>query len=318
MYDTIIVGGGPAAIAAGIYAGRKKMRTLLIADSFGGQSLVSDDIRNWIGTISISGPALAKALTDHLMAQEGIEIKMPEKALSTKEIQDGFSAQGGPAEGWEVTTDKGNSYQGKTLIIASGGRRRRLGVPGEDKFEGKGVAYCSICDAPLFKGKAVAVVGGGNAGFEAAIDLLPYATKIYILEFGAEPKADAITQEQVKKSPLVTIITNAQSKEILGDNFVSGLKYVDRTTNEEKLLEVGGVFVQIGSQSNSEIVKGLVDVNKYGEIMVDHKTYATSKPGIFAAGDVTDAAFKQNNIAVGDGIKAALSAYAYLLQKDKK
>ncbi|KKU37303.1 MAG: alkyl hydroperoxide reductase subunit F [Candidatus Azambacteria bacterium GW2011_GWF2_46_32] len=203
MYDTIIVGGGPAAIAAGIYVGRKKMKTLLIADSFGGQSLVSDDIRNWIGVVSISGPALAKALTDHLMAQEGIEIKMPEKALSTKEIQDGF----------EVLTERGDAYQTRTLIIASGGRRRRLGVPGEDKFEGKGVAYCSICDAPLFKGKAVAVVGGGNAGFEAAIDLLPYATKIYILEFGAEPKADAITQAEVKKSPLVTVITNAQTKE---------------------------------------------------------------------------------------------------------
>ena len=308
MYDTIIVGGGPAAIAAGIYVGRKKMKTLLIADSFGGQSLVSDDIRNWIGVVSISGPALAKALTDHLMAQEGIEIKMPEKALSTKEIQDGF----------EVLTERGDAYQTRTLIIASGGRRRRLGVPGEDKFEGKGVAYCSICDAPLFKGKAVAVVGGGNAGFEAAIDLLPYATKIYILEFGAEPKADAITQAEVKKSPLVTVITNAQTKEVLGDNFVSGLKYIDRITNEEKLLEVGGVFVQIGSQSNSEIVKGLVDVNKYGEIMVDHKFATTSKPGIFAAGDVTDAAFKQNNIAVGDGIKAALSAYNYLLQYGKK
>ena len=308
MYDTIIVGGGPAAIAAGIYAGRKKMKTLLIADSFGGQSLVSDDIRNWIGVVSISGPALAKALTDHLMAQEGIEIKMPEKALSTKEIQDGF----------EVLTERGDAYQTRTLIIASGGRRRRLGVPGEDKFEGKGVAYCSICDAPLFKGKAVAVVGGGNAGFEAAIDLLPYATKIYILEFGAEPKADAITQAEVKKSPLVTVITNAQTKEVLGDNFVSGLKYIDRITNEEKLLEVGGVFVQIGSQSNSEIVKGLVDVNKYGEIMVDHKFATTSNPGIFAAGDVTDAAFKQNNIAVGDGIKAALSAYNYLLQYGKK
>ena len=308
MYDTIIVGGGPAAIAAGIYVGRKKMKTLLIADSFGGQSLVSDDIRNWIGVVSISGPALAKALTDHLMAQEGIEIKMPEKALSTKEIQDGF----------EVLTERGDAYQTRTLIIASGGRRRRLGVPGEDKFEGKGVAYCSICDAPLFKGKAVAVVGGGNAGFEAAIDLLPYATKIYILEFGAEPKADAITQAEVKKSPLVTVITNAQTKEVLGDNFVSGLKYIDRITNEEKLLEVGGVFVQIGSQSNSEIVKGLVDVNKYGEIMVDHKFATTSNPGIFAAGDVTDAAFKQNNIAVGDGIKAALSAYNYLLQYGKK
>lgn len=308
MYDTIIIGGGPAAIAAGIYAGRKKIKTLLIADSFGGQSLVSDDIRNWIGTISISGPNLAKALTDHLMAQEGIEIKMPEKALSTKEIQDGF----------EVLTEKGDAYQTKTLIIASGGRRRRLGVPGEDKFEGKGVAYCSICDAPLFTKKTVAVVGGGNAGFEAAIDLLPYAAKIYILEFGAEPKADAITQAEVGKSPLVTVITNAQSKEILGDNFVSGLKYVDRTTNEEKLLEVGGVFVQIGSQSNSEIVKGLVDVNKYGEIIVDHKFATTSKPGIFAAGDVTDAVFKQNNVAVGDGIKAALSAHAYLLQKESK
>lgn len=310
IYDLIIIGGGPAAIAAGIYAGRKKLKTLLITESIGGQSIVSDDIRNWIGMVSVSGMDLAKSLEAHLRAQEDVEIKLPEKVVSVKEIL-------GMVSSWEVSTDKNNSYQGKTLIVASGGRRRRLGIPGEDKFDGKGVAYCSICDAPLFKGKDVAVVGGGNAGLEAAIDLLLYASKIYILEYSSALKGDQITQDELRKSPLVTIIPDAQTKEIIGEKFVGGIKYIDRLSNEEKTLEVGGVFVEIGSMPNSEMVKGLAEINKNGEIVVDPKTSASSRSGIWAAGDVTDCLFKQNNIAVGDGIKAALSAHAYILQKDK-
>ena len=308
MYDLIIIGGGPAGCAAGVYAARKKLKTLLMTETFGGQSIVSDDIQNWVGAKSISGFDLAKNLEEHVRAQEGIDIKVSEKGVSVKEVEGGF----------EVASDKGVAYQTRTVLVVSGGRRRKLGVPGEEKFNGKGVAYCSTCDAPLFKGKAVAVIGGGNAGLEAAVDLLPYAAKIYILEFGPAFKGDPVTQEELRKSPLVTMITNAQTKEVVGDKFVSGLAYLDRVTNEERKLEVGGVFVEIGSLPNSEMVKGLVNMNKFGEIVVDHKHASTSKPGIWAAGDVTDDPYKQNNISAGDAVKAVLSIYAYLQKREKQ
>jgi alkyl hydroperoxide reductase subunit F len=177
------------------------------------------------------------------------------------------------------------------------------------------VAYCATCDAPLFRSKIVTVVGGGNAGLEAVVDLLPYAAKIYLLEHGPALKGDPLTQLGIKRSPLVTIITHAKTLAITGDEQVAGLKYLDGMTHQEKLLEVNGVFVEIGSLPNSEMVKGLVETNKYGEILIDHKTCATSKPGIWAAGDVTDIPYKQNNISTGDGVKAALAAYAYLLEE---
>lgn len=307
MYDTIIIGGGPAGCAAGIYAARKKLKALLIAEVFGGQSIVSDDIQNWVGAKSISGFDLAKNLEEHVRAhQEDIEIKTGEKAAAVKPIEGGF----------EVISDKGATYQTKTILVASGGRRRKLGIPGEEEFNGKGVAYCSTCDAPLFKGKTVAVVGGGNAGLEAVVDLLPYAKNIYLLEYGTQLKGDPITQAEIRKSPLVTIITNAETKEIIGDKFITGVKYIDRVTNEEKILETGGLFVEIGSVPNSEMVNGLVDMNPTGEIIVDHRHSSSSRPGIWAAGDVTDDPYKQNNISAGDAVKAALSIYAYL-QKQK-
>lgn len=302
MHDVLIIGGGPGGIAAGIYAARKKMKAMIMTESFGGQSIVSDDIQNWVGTRSISGFDLAKNLEEHLRAQEDIDIKMPEKAVVVKEISGGF----------EVTSDKGNTYQAKTLLITSGGRRRKLGVPGEDKFNGKGVAYCGTCDAPIFKDKDVAVVGGGNSGLEAVIDLIPYAKKIYLLERSEKLKGDVVTQEEIKKSPQVEIIMNAEVKEITGETFISGVTYTDTKTDEEKTIAIGGLFVEIGSVPNSEMVKDLVELDRAGEIIVDHKHGTTSKPGIWAAGDVTDDPYKQNNISVGDGIKAMLSIYNYL------
>ena len=200
IYDLIIVGGGPAGAAAAVYSGRKKLKTLFISESFGGQSLVSDNIENWIGVKKMTGFEFAKMLEEHIKSQEDVEIKMPEKVISVKEMKDGFSAQGGPAVGWEVTTDKGGIYQAKALIIVSGGRRRRLNVDGEDKFEGKGVSYCSTCDAPIFKDKIVAVIGGGNAGLEAVIDLIPYAAKIYLISRGSELSGDPLTLEEFGKS----------------------------------------------------------------------------------------------------------------------
>lgn len=320
MHDLIIIGGGPAAVSAGVYAGRKKIKTLIITESFGGQSLVSNSIENWIGIKKMTGFDFAKMLEKHLRLHESIEIKTSEKVIKVKE--DSYFL--------EIFTDKNNVYQAKTLIIASGGRRRRLNISGENQFEGKGVSYCSTCDAPLFKNKIVAIIGGGNAGAEAVIDLIPYASKIYLINHGLELSADLLTIEEIKKSPKTSIINNAETQEIMGDpsllgdanskdgGFVAGLKYLDKNNNQVKELDVEGVFVEIGSVPNSEFLNGLVETNKAGEIIVDHKTGATSVPGIFAAGDITDEIYKQNNISAGDGIVAALSAYNYLIKINKQ
>lgn len=313
MYDVIIIGGGPAGCAAGVYCARKKMRTLLITESFGGQSIVSNDIQNWIGEKHISGLDLARKLEDHVRSFTEVEIKSPEKVMKVKTIQ--CKDQSRVCD-FEVKTDKGK-YQSKTVILAAGARRRRLNIPGEERLEGRGVAFCSTCDAPLFEGMSVAVIGGGNAGLEAVVDLLPYAAKIYLLERAKKLKGDEATQDKIRNNEKVNIILNAQPTEILGENMVTGLKYTDLSSKEEKLLEVGGVFVEIGSIPNSEIVKGLVEMDKYGQIMIDSKHSSTSQPGIFAAGDITDDPYKQNNISAGDGVKAALAAYNYIINFKK-
>jgi len=309
MHDVIIIGGGPAGVAAGVYSARKKLKTLIVTESFGGQSAVAENIENWVGAKKISGIEFAKMLEEHIRAQEDIEIKMPENVIDIKEVPGGPTARAG----WEVTTDKNNSYQARVLIITSGGRRRRLNIPGEDKFEGKGVAYCSTCDAPIFKDKPVAVVGGGDAGLEAAIDLARYAAKVYLISNKESLIGDLSIQEMVKNSEKIIIIENASVQEILGDKFVSGLRYLDKNDNQIKELNVEGIFVEIGSTPNSKFVEKLVNTNQKGEIIVDHKTGATSRPGIFAAGFITDEIYKQNNISAGDGVAAALSAYNYLL-----
>lgn len=308
MYDVIIIGGGPAAIGAAVYAARKKLKILVIALEFGGQSAVSASIENWIGDITLSGFDLAQKLETHLRAQKEIEVASPEKATRVSEAPGGFS----------VETESGKSFDTKTVILATGSRRRHLGIPGEAKFEGKGVVFCSTCDAPLFPDKTVAVVGGGNAGLEAVVDLFPYAKKIYLIVRSNMLKGDQITQDEVRANPKVEILYNAESEEVLGDEFVTGLRYRDSSTGESKVIDLDAVFVEIGAVPNSELVRGLVDINPAGEVLIDHKTGATSKPGIWAAGDVTDEVYKQNNISVGDAVKAALSAYNYLLGLQRK
>ncbi len=305
MYELIIIGGGPAGIAAGVYAARKKIKILLIADSFGGQSLVSADIQNWIGTTSVSGFDFAKMLEEHLRAQEDMEIIDSDSVISAEKINEGF----------RLKAKSGKEFQTKYLLLCSGSRRRKLNVPGEKEFDGKGVAYCSICDAPLFKNKDVAVIGGGNAGLEAVIDLFPYAAKIYLLEYSENLKGDPVTQEKVKANSKVEIIPMAETVEILGSDFAAGLKYKDRRTTEIKELKLGGVFVEIGAIPNSDFVKGLVEMNGFGEIIADPKTQQTSMPGIWAAGDVSDVLYKQNNISAGDAIKAVLNIDEYLHKK---
>ena len=243
-----------------------------------------------------------------MRAQEDIEVIVSEKVVAKTETSDCP---------FEITTEKGKAYRSKTLIIASGARRRRLNIPGEDTFDGKGVAFCSTCDAPFFRDQDVAVVGSGNSALETVLDLFPYAKNIYLLIRRDKLKGDPVAQEKVTRAPQVKIIANAEVQEILGEQTVTGLRYKDKNADEIKNLQVGGVFVEIGSIPNSEFVRDLVETNEAGEIVVDHQTAETSKKGIFAAGDVTNDPFKQNNIAAGDGVRAALSAYNCILNIKK-
>ncbi len=304
MYDLIIVGGGPAGVSAGIYAARKKINALLIAESFGGQSVVSMDIQNWIGTPSISGYDLAKALETHLKSMEGIELLEGERVEKIEKQAGGF----------KISTKSGKTFETRFILLAAGSRRRRLGIPGEDKYDGKGVVFCSTCDAPIFKDKEVAVVGGGNAGLESVVDLFPYAKKIYLIVRSEAPKGDPVTLEKVTSHKNVEIITQADVQEIFGEQFVTGMKYMDRKDGQAKELKVDGVFVEIGSLPNSDLAKGLVNMNDRGEIMVDHKTEQSSDPGIWVVGDVSDVLYKQNNISAGDAIKAVLNIYDRLMK----
>jgi alkyl hydroperoxide reductase subunit F len=302
MYDLIIIGGGPGGVAAGVYAARKKIKTLLITDTFGGQSLVSNDIQNWIGTKSISGFDLGKSLEEHLRAQQGIEIVEGELVTAVKKIE-------GAEGGFSITTNGGKIFETKYVLLVSGSRRKRLGVPGEDAFDGKGVVFCTTCDAPLFGGKTVIVVGGGNSALEGVIDLLQYASKIYLMVRSDVLRGDPVTQEKVKSHPNVEILWNSAIEEIKGDKFVNGIKYKDSKTGESKDLALEGVFVEIGLIPNSDFVKDLVQVNEFGRVVVDGKTQATSQPGVWAAGDVSDGLYDQNNISVGDAVKAVLNIY---------
>jgi alkyl hydroperoxide reductase subunit F len=299
MYDLIIVGGGPGGVSAGIYAARKKIKTLFITDSFGGQSLNSLDIQNWIGTKSISGYDLAKSLEEHLRAQEGLEIVDDDLVTGVAKKDGGFS----------VATKNGKAYETKYLLLASGSRRRKLGVPGEKELEGRGVVYCTTCDAPLFNDKITVVVGGGNSALEGVLDLVMYASKVYLMVRSDVLKGDPITQDKVKNHPKVQIFWNTVVQEIRGKDMVTGVRYKDVKTGEEKELALDGVFVEIGLIPNSDFVKDLVKLDDFGEIVVDHKTQETSCPGIWAIGDVSDVLYKQNNISAGDAVKAVLNIY---------
>lgn len=306
-YELAIIGGGPAGVAAGIYAARKKIKTILITDTFGGQSAVSEAVQNWIGIKSISGFDLAKNMEDHLRAQEDIDIKTGSLAEKIEKKDGVFS----------LMLKNGETITAKFILMTAGSRRKKLGIPGDDKFEGRGVVYCSTCDAPLFKNKTIAIVGGGNAGLEAVIDSLPYAGKIYLLVRSGALKGDQVTQEKIQKSKNVEIIFNCLTQEILGDDFVTGLRYRDVISGEQKELKLDGVFVEIGSVPNSSLVKDFVTINAIGEIVVDHKTQKAGE-GIWAAGDATDVLYKQNNISMGDAVKAVLNIYEFIHKGDTR
>jgi len=307
IYDLIIIGGGPAGITAGIYAARKRLKTLLITKDFLGQVAKTSQVDNYPGFFGISGVDLMKRFEEHLKKfeieiLEGQEVtKVARLSLATPKVQ-----------GFLVKTEKGEEFRSQAVIVATGRDPRPLEVPGEKEFIGRGVSYCSICDAAFFKDKAVAVIGGGNSGFEAALDLAKYAKRIFIFERGNKIIADEILQEQVKKEKKIEIHLNKEIKKIEGKNKVEALVYQDLKTGKSFQVPIDGVFVQIGTIPATGFLKGLCEFNKKDEIKVDFESCGTSTPGLFAAGDVNDGRWKQIIIAAGEGARAALAAYEYL------
>ncbi len=304
MYDLAIIGGGPAASAAAVYAARKLLKTLLITDTFGGQSVVSADIENWIGTQKISGEELAKNLEAHVRAYAGtvVDIMKGEKVKSISS-EDGH---------FHLMTEKGKSLPAKTVLVASGGNRKKLEVPGAKEFDNKGVTYCASCDGPLFSDQDVVVVGGGNAGFETAAQLLAYCKSVTLLQRGQAFAADPTTVEKVLAHPNMRGVLNAETLEVIGEKFVTGLRYKNSMTGEEHALSISGVFVEIGMVASTQFVDGLVDMDQYKRIIVDARAQRTSMDGIWAAGDCTNGLYHQNNIAAGDAVKALEDIYIYL------
>jgi len=303
MFDLIIIGGGPAGITAGIYTARQKLKTLLITKTFGGQvAKKAVSIENYPGFEEISAMELIERFKNHLKKQESMEILENEEVTKLEKNNNHFLV-------WTKNKDK---FEGKAVIIGSGTDPRPLEVPGEKEFIGKGVSYCAVCDGALFPNKKVAVIGGGNAGFETALLLSNIVKKIYILEYDSEVKADKRNQERVEKTGKAEIITEVDLKRIEGEKFVNSIIYQDKKTGQEKTLAVEGVFVEIGSQPATSFIKDLVDFNEKDEIVVEFETCQTKTPGLFAAGDVNVGRFKQIITACGEGAKAALAAFEYI------
>lgn len=305
-YDLIIIGGGPAGVGAGVYAARKRLKTLLVAPEFGGQSVVSEGIENWIGTVKISGPDLAKALREHLLAYAGesVTVKEGEAVNDIKKSGDSFT----------VITETG-SYETKTILIATGSTRRKLEVPGAEEFDNKGLTYCASCDGPLFADQDVVVVGGGNAAFETAAQLLAYCKSVTLLNRTTNIRADEVTVNKLKQNPKFKIITNAIPSEIKGQSFVESIVYEDAVTKERHEIKTPGIFVEIGLIPTTYFAKNIIELNKIGQIPTDPRTQQTKVSGIWAAGDCTDGLYHQNNIASGDAVKALEDIYMTLHTK---
>ena len=302
VFDTLIVGGGPAGAAAAIYSARKGIKTGVVAERFGGQVLDTLAIENFVSVQETEGPKFATALEQHVKSYD-VDIMDVQRAEALI-----------PGRIHEVRLANGAVLKAKSIVLATGARWREINVPGEREYRNHGVAYCPHCDGPLFKGKRVAVIGGGNSGVEAAIDLAGIVREVTLIEFGAQLRADEVLQRKLRSLANVTVITQAQTTEITGDSKkVNGLVYKELRSGETKRIELEGVFVQIGLVPNTEWLKGTVELSKHGEIVVDAKG-ATSVPGVFAAGDVTTVPFKQIVIAVGEGAKASLGAFDHLIR----
>ena len=301
MFDLAIIGGGPAGVSAGVYAARKRLKTILITESFGGQSTESTGVENWIGTKNISGLDFGKMLEEHLRSCAGnsLEIKTGEWVTNISKLENGFKVE-----------TSGNSYTTKTVLVTTGSTRKKLDILGAKEFENKGITYCASCDGPLFAGQDVVIIGGGNAAFETAAQLLAYAKSVTLLIRSDKFRADEVTVEKVLSHPKMKVVKNAIPKEIKGGKFVNLLIYEEKGV--EKEIPVTGIFVEIGLVPTTDFVKDLIPLNKYGQIPVDAKTQETSVDGIWAAGDSTDGLYHQNNIAAGDAVKALEDIYLYL------
>ncbi len=303
IYDLIIIGGGPAGVSAGVYAARKRLKTLLVTPDFGGQSVVSENIENWIGTVKITGKDLADNLKKHLLHYADKSVAIIEGEL-VKNIEKSESV-------FKITTDK-NFYQTKTILIATGSHRRKLEIPGAKEFDNKGVIYCASCDGPLFAGEDVVVVGGGNAALESAAQLLAYCKSVTILNRGEKLRGDEMTIGKLSENPKLKIIKNAVPVEIKGSKFVTGIVYEDALTHEKKEIATPAVFVEIGLLPTTEFAKNILKLNQYNQIPINPKNQQTEVSGIWAAGDCTDALYHQNNIASGDAIRALEDIYIWL------
>lgn len=301
IYDLIIIGGGPAGSAAAVYSARKRLKTLFITSEWGGQSVVSEKIFNWIGSPSIPGAELAENLKKHVLANVGkdLEVKEGQKVSMVAKKDADFS----------VKTESGEEYISKTILIASGSGRRKLEAKNADKLEHKGLTYCASCDGPLFADMDVAVIGGGNAAFETAAQLLAYARSVTLINRTDTFRADEVTVEKVLKNTKMSAIKNVEILEILGEKFVEGLIYKDANTGEQKEIKVSGIFVEIGQIPNTSFVKDLVPLDKIGRIKIDAWSQKTEVPGIWAAGDCTNVLYHQNNIAAGDAVRALEDIY---------
>lgn len=304
IYDLAIIGGATSGLTAGIYAARKKLNAVILTKEIGGQTIQTENIENFPGFENISGVELIGKIKAQVL-KYGLPIKTGVGVVSVSK-KDGI---------FEVETDKNEKITAKSVIIASGKNPRRLNVPGEKEFENKGVVYCSTCDAPLFGGKDVVVAGGGNSGLGSAFDLLKYANNIFVMESMDKLKGDELLQEKLRASGKVVFMTSVDIKEIKGSRFLEEVVYLDKKTGEEKTLKAQGLFVSVGWSPSASFVKGFVEMNEYGEIIINQKTNETSVKGIFASGDVADIKYKQCIIAAGEGAKAALSAYEYLRNK---
>ena len=337
-YDLAIIGGGPAGTAAAVYAARKRLRSIFITKDWLGQSYVSDKVENWVGTVAISGLDLSKSLESHAKAYAAgiIDFKEGEMCIGIKkqssEASEGRQGARSKEQGesqkndsalssqiFTISTDKG-SYEAKTVLITTGSRRRALDIPGAAQYENKGLTYCATCDGPLYSGQDVAVIGGGNAGFESAAQLLAYAKSVTLLSRSGY-KADPGTVEKVLRNPHMKAIEHAVPKEVKGGKFVTSLVYTDTKTGTDSQLAVTGIFVEVGSMPNTGFAAEVAKIDGHGHIAVEARTQQAYAPdgqlstGIWAAGDCTDGLYHQNNIAAGDAVKAVEDIYLYLHAK---
>ncbi len=304
MYDLIILGGGPAGTAAAVYAARKQLKTAIIAFEFGGQSIVSELIYNWVGTPEISGTDLAANMKKHVLYYKGpyLDVIEGEKISSVTKTENVFN----------LKSESGKEYTTKTILISTGSSRRKIEVPNADVFENKGITYCASCDGPLFAGQDVIVVGGGNAAFETSAQLLAYCKSVTMVHRSEKFRADEITVKKIEENPKFKAITNAEILRVDGDKFVGSLTYKDKISGEEHTIPTAAIFVEIGQIPNVDFVKNLVAIDEFGKIIVDPMTQMTSVPGIWAAGDCTNGKYHQNNIAAGDAVKALEDAYLWI------